>query len=284
MSSLIEQALPQRNPGYLEALTEKLVGEGIVSPGDLLLTSKVALETKLSTHPSFNFMEMADTVTLRNFVDPDWKEGSDTASRSGGTAARPVRGSPERRQRSRSHDGSRARGRPRSYSDGGRLGARDNSRPHRNGYNRGGGPNRRFEPREPRETPEKPELWAAVEKGDAGLVEQLLANGSDPVERYQGWTPLMKAAEEGWVGIMQILIDRDVDIEACNRKGRTALSFAAAPSMKGEGEKRPTAVEAIRLLLRSGADRNCKCNLKKTPKDYAIQAKREDAIKVFEEF
>ena len=62
MSSLIEQALPQRNPGYLEAWTEKLVGEGIISPGDLLLTSKVALETKLSTHPSFNFMEMADTV------------------------------------------------------------------------------------------------------------------------------------------------------------------------------------------------------------------------------
>ena len=39
----------------------------------------------------------------------------------------------------------------------------------------------------------KPELWAAVEGGDVPRVIQLLREGRDPEERYQGWTPLMNS-------------------------------------------------------------------------------------------
>ena len=71
MSSLIEQTLPAGAPFYMEGLCEKLAGEGIVSPSDLLLTSKELLETKLSSHPSFNYAEMADTISLRTAIDPN---------------------------------------------------------------------------------------------------------------------------------------------------------------------------------------------------------------------
>ena len=55
----------------------------------------------------------------------------------------------------------------------------------------------------------------------------------DPEERYSGWTPLMKASEEGLVEIMRLLLKKSVDVEAKNKKGRSALSFAAAPSING---------------------------------------------------
>ena len=42
------------------------------------------------------------------------------------------------------------------------------------------------------------------------------------------------------------------DVEGSNRKGRTALSFAAAPSMDGS-TRRNTPVTALQLLLQSGA-------------------------------
>ena len=273
MGALVEVALPNRAPGYLEALCEKLLGEGIVAPSDLLLTSKSAMETKLSSHPSFNFREMADTIALRDYIDPNPKEAE--PARPASNIGRQARRSPERRQRSRSNPG--WRGRNRSWSDG-NPGRRENSRPHR----RGGGPNRpqRHESGPP---PPKPELWAAVERGELLTVQHLLDNGGDPMEKHQGWTPLMKAAEEGHVDIIQLLLSRGVDIEATNRKGRTALSFAAAPS-KRDTERRETPTAAIRLLLQSGADPKHKCQRHMTPKDYAADAKREESLKIFEEF
>ena len=88
----------------------------------------------------------------------------------------------------------------------------------------------------------KPDLWDAVERGDSVKVGQLLNERCDPNEKYQGWTSLMKAAEEGHVEIMESLLDRGADIEAVNKKGRTALSFAACSL-----QKRETSVKALRL-------------------------------------
>ena len=80
-----------------------------------------------------------------------------------------------------------------------------------------------------------------------------------------------------------MLIDKKGNLEAINRKGRTPLSFAAAPSDDGS-KLRPTALKTLRLLLESGADAKHKDDRGNTAKDYASRHKREDALQVFEEF
>ena len=142
MSKLCKQVLPFRNPKYLETLYEKMRAEGIVAPADLLRASKEALETKLATHAAFDFIEMADAISLRSAMDR--------------TAAKPRSCSPQSRARSRS------RGRPK--------GRRNKSRPHR-------GDNYGPPPREPRERKSKPELWAAAERNDDVKVQELLSLG-----------------------------------------------------------------------------------------------------------
>ena len=125
----------------------------------------------------------------------------------------------------------------------------------------------------------KPELWAATENNDCAAVRRLLEEGADPEERYQGWTPLMKASEAGRVEIMQLLLDRGANIEATNRKGRGALSFAAAPSMH-----RPNVLEGLRLLLHRGADKDHADNDGYTAKARATNEKRDEAVAIFELF
>jgi hypothetical protein len=266
MKSLVEQVLPFRSAGYQGKLMEKLLEEGIIAPSDMLQASKEALETKLSTHSSFSFIEMADTLSLRSSMEPDSEKPK---------AAVAARGSSlQRRGRSRSPVG-------RSFSGGRRA----NSRPQRSNNhrdNRGQGRHNSSSngPRSRGGKAEPPELWRAVEKGDEGLVRDLLEQGKDPEERFQGWTPFMKAAEEDKGEILRLLHEKGVDIEAANRRGRTALSFAAAPSMK-----RHTAKEALRLLLEEfHADAKKKCERGLTPLDYAKDEKREDAVAILEQF
>merc|ERR1712048_1526215 len=87
----------------------------------------------------------------------------------------------------------------------------------------------------------------------SGQKPRLLEDGHNPAEKVQGWTPLMKAYEEGHVDIIEALINIDVDLEAANRKGWTAISFVATPWMN-----RPTQFGAIRFFLQKGADRSKK--------------------------
>ena len=68
MSALVEQVLPFRSGKYLEDFCEKMLAEGIAAPADLLRVSKDALETKLSTQAAFNFIEMADAISLRTAI------------------------------------------------------------------------------------------------------------------------------------------------------------------------------------------------------------------------
>jgi hypothetical protein len=266
MSRLMETVLPFRSSKYLEDFCEKMLGEGIAAPKDLLLVSKEALETKLSTHAAFNFIEMADAISLRGAIDRNGKE----ASKSGGCH------SPQgRRARSRSPNN---RGRDRNQSGGGR-GRRNNSRPHR------GNQDSRLPPsnNDNRVRKPKPDLWAAVEKNDVAEVQHLLALGKDPEEKFEGWSPLMKAAEEGAAEVMRMLLGKNVDLEVSNKKGRTALSFAAAPSNKG-AVRGPTPVATLRLLLESGAKTQHKDVTGVTAKERAVREKRDDAIAIFEEF
>ena len=125
----------------------------------------------------------------------------------------------------------------------------------------------------------KPELWAAVEKSDVSLVQQLLAAGKDPEEKFEGWTPLMKASEEGSVEIVEMFLDKKVNVEASNKKGRTALSFAAAPSNNGS-TPRATPTEVLSLLLEHGADTKRADTRGMTPKAHASLMKRQDALEI----
>ena len=90
---------------------------------------------------------------------------------------------------------------------------------------------------------------------------------------------MMKAAEEGHLEIVRMLVESRANMEETNKKGRTALSFAAAPS-----RKRPTAVETLRYLLQAGASNDVTDINGRTPREQATREKRTDAIVVFDEF
>ena len=124
----------------------------------------------------------------------------------------------------------------------------------------------------------KPQLWIAVEQHDEELVTKLLID-HDPEERFSDWTPFIKAAEEGVVNILKALVKAKADKEAVNKNGRSALSFAAAPS-----NNRATPVEALKYLLEIGCDISHEDKGGKTAKSRAKMEKRSDAVEVIEEF
>ena len=126
---------------------------------------------------------------------------------------------------------------------------------------------------------QKPTLWTAVENGDEEAVLALLTVGCDVNERYMGWTPLMKAAEEGHTMIALQLLAHRADLEAINNKGRTALSFAAAPS-----GGRPTPRGTLAFLMAWGADDAHINNDLLTPPQEAARENRKEATQIFDLF
>ena len=128
-------------------------------------------------------------------------------------------------------------------------------------------------------TPHKPRLWAAVEKGDEDSVHELLTLGSPVDETYMGWTPLMKAAEENHTIIALQLLAHGADLEAVNNTGRTALSFAAAPS----GD-RPVARETLAFLMAWGANDGHRNHKSRTALEQARKENRTEAIGIFKYF
>ena len=126
----------------------------------------------------------------------------------------------------------------------------------------------------------KAELWHAVERGNETAVIGLLAKGHDPEERFSGWTPLMKASEESLVEIMKLILEKGVDVNATNNKGRSALSFACAPS---HGLKNKWA-QSIKLLLENKADISQTDDHALTAKARAKQEKKLEAVAVIQEW
>lgn len=103
----------------------------------------------------------------------------------------------------------------------------------------------------------KPELWKAAEEGDAARIRDILARTPaglpKPVDvKFQGWTPLMKASENGCIPAMHLLLGARASVRETNKRGRTALSFAVAPSTSNGGA--PAQEDAYALLLRAGAN------------------------------
>ena len=81
----------------------------------------------------------------------------------------------------------------------------------------------------------------------------------------------MKAAEEGHVGMLQALLMRGARLEEGNRKWRTALSFAAAPS-----QPRPSHPNAFRVLLQAGADLQVKDKTGRTLRERVVSEQPEN--------
>ena len=68
-------------------------------------------------------------------------------------------------------------------------------------------------------------------------------------------------------------------LQAVDHKGRSALSFAAAPSMNREHN-----LDAVRLLLEKGADADRRDDNKYTAKDRALAERRKDVVSLMEGF
>jgi ankyrin repeat protein len=85
----------------------------------------------------------------------------------------------------------------------------------------------------------------AIEEGGIAEVKALLAGGVRPNETLlSGWTPLMWAALQGQMEILDLLLEAGGDIKARSADGRTSLMYAA---WRGE-------TDSMRALLESGAD------------------------------
>ena len=103
-------------------------------------------------------------------------------------------------------------------------------------------------------------LPLAVEKGDVGLVKQLISLGADVNARsvtggqkLPGPTALQAAAASGHMEVMEMLLAAGADINAPAReyKGRTALQAAAESGH----------IEVVEMLLAKGANINAPVNV-----------------------
>ena len=98
--------------------------------------------------------------------------------------------------------------------------------------------------------------------GNIEAVKQQLANGTDvnaqngPVGR----TPLHEAALRGHKEVVELVIDKDADVNAKNWEGGTPLHYAALTGRK----------EIAELLIDNGADVNAKDDDGSTPLRYAV--------------
>ena len=279
MTLLLETVLPMRTEAYRYDLRLKLLeNEGIENPKELIRVRKELLDTKLSTR-GFNRIEMADMHSLRSAMDPESAKRRRGRATSGFNRIE-MADMHSLRSAVDPESAKRRRGRSRSRSLR-RLGGRDSRRNYNLPPN--ASKNSSWSGNHNTKEKDKPELWKAVAQGDAAKVQELLNQGKDPTEPFEGWSPLMKASEEGNEEVIRMLLNKKVDIEVTNRKGRTALSFAAAPSNDGS-TRRLTAVAAMRLLLQSGANAHKADEKGATAKSRANDEKRDDALAVFDEF
>ncbi|XP_046574084.1 serine/threonine-protein phosphatase 6 regulatory ankyrin repeat subunit B-like isoform X2 [Haliotis rubra] len=136
-------------------------------------------------------------------------------------------------------------------------------------------------------------LHIAVQEGHTDIVRLLCSVGTDvnTVERL-GKTPLTLACESGHLDIVDVLIDYDADVNRRDVFGHTPLFYALHVSQRHLKQKllrtnqtctwshqhnqahsgeESFSVKALHMLLRAGAELNCKDNIDKySPVHYAI--------------
>jgi uncharacterized protein len=108
-------------------------------------------------------------------------------------------------------------------------------------------------------------LMIASLKGNTALVRKLIARDADV--NKPGWTPLHYAATGGHVDVIQVLLDENAYIDAESPNKSTPLMMAAKYGN----------LEAVKLLLESGADPRLRNQLGLTAIDFAHQGNRSDA-------
>eukprot|EP00927_Polykrikos_kofoidii_P046529 TRINITY_DN40742_c0_g1_i2.p1 TRINITY_DN40742_c0_g1~~TRINITY_DN40742_c0_g1_i2.p1 ORF type:complete len:386 (+),score=83.46 TRINITY_DN40742_c0_g1_i2:144-1160(+) len=255
LRQLCKVVLPFRSTVDISFLLEKLAGEGLTHPEDLAAVSLDIFESRIANHESFNLRELGDAVRLRRHLED--KEVSSNCPR----GRRRRNGSTNQRGRPESdvhwRDRSRSAGSGRRDGDTSRRVTGDGGRHHRSSISRAGfalgvgeaAPVDAGHVGRQQLSRQKPDIWEATENCDEQRVQQLVEAGADVNVRFKGWTPLMKAAEADASAAVEVLLSRRADLEAVNSRGRTALSFAAAPS-----GGRPTAMRSLMLLLSHGAN------------------------------
>ena len=88
---------------------------------------------------------------------------------------------------------------------------------------------------------------------DTEKCQQMLAARAEVDVRSKKWTPLMGAAELGHAGVVSLLLENKANVNAANKKGCSALSFAASPSDDG-ATRRESQIPVVDYLLSHGAD------------------------------
>lgn len=252
LMSWAQVQLPTTGIASLQDLVRILQAADITSPSDLAVLSRRVLEEEFGP-PKNSVGKLANILKLQKAAQQEENKQS---------------------------EGRRGRGRGRSRSP--RPRRRNGSRPPRNQSRPQGRANDQegASTREP--SASKPDLWAAIEAGEQQQVQHLLDTGADVEEKFKSWSPLMKAAEEGHVVILQALIEIRANLEEANHKGRTALSFAAAPS-----KPRASHPDAVHALLYAGADRSVKDKTGRTAQERVASEQPENhvaTLAVFEEF
>lgn len=113
--------------------------------------------------------------------------------------------------------------------------------------------------------------WAS-EKGFERLVGALLDNGGYVgALDCNGWTPLLHAAANGYVGIIAKLLDKGANIEAKSYWGdrETALHFATL-----EGQE-----AVVKILVERGAELEIKSQSRSTALHFAVEFEKEPIVK-----
>lgn len=112
-------------------------------------------------------------------------------------------------------------------------------------------------------------LHKAAEKGYVEIIEELIAHGADiNIQDFNGLTPLHQAVQGKQIRAVQLLCRARVDLNIKNRLGQTALHQA---SEKGY-------IEIIGELRAHGAHLNIQDNEGNTPLHKAVQAQKIQAV------
>ncbi len=122
----------------------------------------------------------------------------------------------------------------------------------------------------------KPELILAVEEKEEAWVRSLLLHRADSDVRYEGRTPLMKAAEDDTTQLMELLIIAGADVNAATLRGRTCASLAAAPSFP----RYSSSLGALQLLMEVRAHMLQADIAGKTPLEHASARGQEAAVRL----
>lgn len=279
---VLDLVLAERSPKYVDTMFAKLGQEGVTESRLLHQLSSDSIQTRLTSLPNFSLEEVSDIISVREAIERSCQRGSRERGgwQKGSRKKGGIRGQKVSRKKGGWQKGCRKKG---SRKKGNCRQRSPKDRGKRNGKGRDGKGGGGKGDRQPRAASgPAPELWKAVEEGDSDACQRiLLSQGCDPDETHKLWTPLMKAAEEGHVDIALMLLERGADVNAKNKKGRDALSLAAAPSMNRDTTDGHVAM--LRLLVEWGADPRRKDERGRSAKDMARQEGRGVIVEVMEE-